>query len=168
MVAPYDSDTETALAHCFDRRTGKAVPSSVLASYREVLADYHLHSESKFHNGELYDRGTTERVHFEVISVEYIGKETHRLEEQFFLGEMPGAQIEYGHHPEGHVRLIAVLVEAAKVYGMERLANEANLSRQQLHAVIYCEAQPKRPTLIRLCRTLRTLISPVLHANYRN
>jgi hypothetical protein len=157
VVAPYDSNTEKALAHCFDRRTGKPVPSSVLASYREVLADYHLHSESKFHNGELYDRGATERVHVEVISVEYIGKEANRLEEQFFLGEMPDAQIEYGHHPEGYVRFIAVLLETGKAYGMERLATEAGLSRQQLHAILYCGAQPKRGTIVRLCRAIKLL-----------
>ena len=157
VVAPYDNNPEKALANCFDRRTGKPVPPSVLASFREVLADYHLHSESKFHNGELYDRGVTERVHVEVISVEYIGKEAHRLEEQFFLGEVPGAQIEYGHHPEGYGRFIEALLGASKTHGMERLAAEANLSRQSLHATLYCGAQPQRGTIVRLCRAIKLL-----------
>lgn len=56
---------------------------------------YHLHSESKFYNGELFNRGITERLHVEVVDVEYIGKEANRWEEQYFLGEAPEAQIEY-------------------------------------------------------------------------
>jgi DNA-binding phage protein len=160
VVAPYDSDPERALAKCFDRRTGKPVPISVLASYREVLANYHLHSESKFHNGELYDRGVTERMHVEVIAVDYIGKEANRWEEQYFLGEMPEAQIEYGLHPEGHQQLIAILSDAAKGHGMGALAEKAGLSRQQLHAILFCGAQPKRGTITGLCKAIRLLSLP--------
>lgn len=159
VVAPYDSDFQAAVACAFDRRTGQTVPKSILSSYKDsdVLAGYHLHSESKFANGELYDRGVTQRFHIEVIGIEYIGKEANRFEEQFFLGEMPEAQIEYGLHPEGHRRLIAALTEAARIFGTERLANEANVSRQQLHAILHCGALPKRATVVRLCRALRML-----------
>jgi hypothetical protein len=155
VVAPYDSDPERALAKCFDRRSGKPVPKAVLASYHDVLAHYHLHSESKFHNGELYDRGITERIQIEVIGVEYIGKEANRWEEQYYLGEMPGAQIEYGLHPDGLQRMIAVLIVAARSCGTEKLATAAQLSRQQLHAILYWGVKPKRGTLIRLCQALK-------------
>jgi len=161
VVAPYDSNPQAALAKAFDRRTGKPVPASILATYRDVLAHYHLHSESKFHNGELFDRGVTERFHIDVIDVEYIGKEANRWEEQFFLGEVPEAQIQYGRHPDGHQRLLAVLTEAVKEFGMSGVAAEARMSRQQLHAIICCGALPKRGTIIRLCRAIAFLVRKV-------
>lgn len=170
VVAPYDSDTEAAIAKAFDRRTGKPVSNSILASYRDadVLANYHLHSEAKFSNGELYDRGVTDQIHIEVIGVEYIGKEANRLEEQFFLGEVPEAQIEYGHHPRTHHRLITALIEAGKTYGMEKLAKEARLSRQQLHAILSGGAQPKRRTITRLCQALKILANQTRHSRMPN
>ena len=171
VVAPYDSDPQAALAKAFDRRTGTPVPASILASYRDALARYHLHSESKFDNGELFDRGVTERLHVEAIDVEYIGKEANRWEEQFFLGEAPAAHIEYGRHPDCHGRLIAVLIDAAKRFSMSRLAEAANMSRQQLHAIMYCGAQPKRGTIIQLCRAIKSLLQatqPTNTGTYQN
>ena len=99
VVAPFDDDTEAAADQAFDRRTGKWVPKEILATYREVLARYHLHSESKFENGDSFDRGLTKRRHVQAVALEYIGKEANRWEEQFYLGEIPGAQIEYGFMP---------------------------------------------------------------------
>jgi hypothetical protein len=158
VVAPYDLDPQAALAGAFDRCTGKPVPDSILKTYRDALADYHLHSESKFHNGEGDSRGLTERFHVDVIDVEYIGKEANRWEEQLSLGAIPEAQIEYGRHPDCYRRLIVVLIDAAKKFGMSRLADTADMSRQQLHAIMYCDAHPKRATVIRLCRAVKLLI----------
>jgi hypothetical protein len=158
VVAPYDSDPQGALALAFDRRTGKPVPMSILATYRDALAQYHLHSESKFDNGALFDRGITERFHVDVIDVEYIGKEANRWEEQFFLGETPEAQIQYGCHPHVHQRLLDVLTASVKAYGMEKLAAEARLSRQQLHAILSCGAKPRHATIVRLCRAIKALL----------
>lgn len=94
----------------------------------------------------------------EVVDVEYIGKEANRWEEQHFLGEMPEAQIEYGRHPERHKKLIAYLKNAADTHGNERVAKEAFLSRQQLHAILNNTAQPKRSTVVRLCRAIANLL----------
>jgi hypothetical protein len=157
VVAPFDSNPARARHDCFDRRTGNPVPAQTLATYSEAIADYHLHSEAKFENGNLFDRGITTRRHVEVVAIEYIGKEANRWEEQYSLGEMPGAQIEYGRHPEGHQRLIAALKDAAKTHGVGTLADVAKVSRQQLHAILSGGAQPGRATVGKLCKAMMAL-----------
>jgi hypothetical protein len=76
VVSVYDED---ASAHqCFDRLTGERVSSSILQSYAQALAQYHVHSESKFQNGEGNERGETLRWHVQAEFIEYIGKEANR------------------------------------------------------------------------------------------
>jgi DNA-binding phage protein len=89
-----------------------------------------------------------------VIDVEYIGKEANQWEEQFFLGETPEAQIEYDRHPDQREILITILTKAARTHGMENLARAAHLSRKQLHSILSGAPQPKRRTVIRLCKAL--------------
>jgi hypothetical protein len=148
VVAPFDDDPVRAAKKCFDRRSGRPVPPSILATYREAIADYHLHSESKFENGETTDRGITERRCVQAVAVEYIGKEANRWEEQFYLGEMPAAQIEYGTSRKGHRQLLKVIATAGRTFGKASLASTAQLSRQQLSAVLARDAEP-RPITIR-------------------
>ena len=50
-VAPFDRDPANAAAACFDRDTGIAIPLSVLKTYKDALAQYHLRPEHKFVNG---------------------------------------------------------------------------------------------------------------------
>jgi hypothetical protein len=157
VVAPYDSDPFRAAANCFDRRTGRPVPLSILATYKEVLADYHLHAESKFGNAETTDRGITERRHIQAVAVEYIGKEANRWEEQFHLGEMPDAQIEYGPSADSKGRIIRLISHAARTLGVAALAAEAGLSRQQLSAVLARHAEPRLQTIRELLRAIVTL-----------
>lgn len=152
VVSPFCSDPDAATETCFDRRTGRPVPSFVLRTYREAISDYHLHSEAKFENGELFDRGITARRHVEAIAVEYIGKEANRWEEQFFLGEVPEAQIEYGRHPNHQKKILAMLRETSRKFGISALARAARLSRQQLHTLLDEAASPRDATIARLCR----------------
>ena len=152
VVAPFNNDPVRGAERCFDRRTGRQVPVSVLATYREAVADYHLHSESKFENGETTNRGVTERRHIQAIAIEYIGKEANRWEEQFYLGELPEAQIEYGLTPEGRTRLIEVIRRVAINIGVSALARESGMSRQQVIAILGGRADPR-------CRTLYLLVA---------
>ncbi len=62
-VSAYDKDLEKAAASCFDRQTGEAVPQESLRTYEEALAQYHLHPEAKFHNGDYVDSGPMNRRH---------------------------------------------------------------------------------------------------------
>ncbi len=156
-VAPYDSDPARAASKCFDRRTGRPVPIHVLETYRDAISAYHLHSESKFENGELFDRGVTRRRHIQAVAVEYIGKEANRWEEQFFLGETPDAQIEYGTSPAARKSILKVIAKAARKFGKSALAGAGELSRQRLTAVIGKNAQPRPMTIVRLIHAIMEL-----------
>jgi len=52
-------DLDKATEHCFDRETGEPVPPERLKSYQEALAQYYLHPEAKFHNGDYWGHGVT-------------------------------------------------------------------------------------------------------------
>jgi hypothetical protein len=131
------------------------VPAVV--AYREAIAEYHLHSESKFENGDLFDRGITRRRHVRAVAVEYIGKEANRWEEQFFLGETPEAQIEYGSSPAATRAILKVIRRAARKFGMTKLADAAQLSRQQLTTLIGKKGNPHPATVVRLMRAVAEL-----------
>jgi hypothetical protein len=45
------------------------VPAEQLKSYEEALAQYHLHPEAKFHNGDYMDRSITSRRHLIAVAV---------------------------------------------------------------------------------------------------
>ena len=147
VVAPFNDNPAHGATRCFDRRTGRPVPLSILATYLEAIADYHLHSELKFDNAETTTRGLTERRHIEAVAVEYIGKEANRWEDQFYLGEMPEAQIEYGTSPKGKRQLVKLIGKAARKFGKSTLAETAGLSRQQLSAVLASNSQPRPQTI---------------------
>lgn len=153
-VAPYNDDIAVAAWSCFDRKTGEPAPLELLATYAEALAGYHLHSEAKFANGEAFDRGVTERRHVCAIAVEYIGKEANRWEEQFHVGEMPEAQIEYGVSDEGKRALLALVGRCAGRVGLSAIAVAAGMSRQQVAAILNGKAMPRS----RNVRALATVI----------
>lgn len=81
-TAAFETDPELAAQHAFDRQTGMPVPRSFLKTYAEVLRDYHLHAEAKFHGGFGGGRGKLRRRHIQAIAVRHIGKEAHNWQEQ--------------------------------------------------------------------------------------
>jgi hypothetical protein len=95
-VSAFSKNIREAAKTAFDRETGKPVLASLLMTYAEALAQYHLRPESKFCNGDFCDRGRTERRHVVATQVVHIGKEANKWEEQHFLGEDEEAEIEYG------------------------------------------------------------------------
>jgi hypothetical protein len=113
----YDSDLGKAAEGCFARETGKAVPGDQLMCYRDVLAQYHLHPESRFHNGDYTHRGFTRRRHVRATVTAYIGKEANRWEEQLHLGLDFEAQTEYGLSPEGQGRALDAARRVADTTG---------------------------------------------------
>jgi hypothetical protein len=155
VIAPYDDNVARGAAKCFDRRTGRPVPVSILATYREAVADYHLHPEVKFENGETTDRGVTDRRHIQAVAIEYIGKEANRWEEQFYLGEVPEAQIEYGINSARKWLISKFVARASRKFGKVELANVAQLSRQQLDNIMLGKAEA-RP------RTVKALLSAIM------
>jgi hypothetical protein len=155
-VAPFDKDVKKAANKCFDRVTGKPVPKSLLATYREALADYHLHAEAKFLNGEPFDRGRTIRQPVRATGIELIGKEANRWEEQFYLGEDEDAQISYGLLPASddfHQRLGGFI----KRFGLARVAEVAGVSRPPVTKLFKTKAAPTKRMRQRLEEALTVL-----------
>jgi hypothetical protein len=95
-VSAFNKNIREGAKAAFDRETGKPVPASLLMTYAEALAQYHLRPEAKFLNGDFCDRGRTERRHVIATQIVHIGKEANKWEEQHFLGEDEDAEIEYG------------------------------------------------------------------------
>jgi hypothetical protein len=116
-AAPFDTNLKKAIEKAFDRETGEAVPPEALKSYRQVLAQYHLHPESKFFNGDFLDTGHTVRRRVSVAGVRNIGKEADKLDERFHLGLNEDAAVEYGISLEGRDRLLTEMQKAVEVQG---------------------------------------------------
>jgi len=135
-VAPFDLHHHRAAANAFDRESGSLVPLSALKTYRTALAQYHLHPESKFHNGCHLDNGRTARRHVHAIGATYIGKEADRWEEQFFLGADPDATIDYGTGPSGEDALRSELKQAASRLGQRQLADLLDITRGTLKRLL--------------------------------
>lgn len=86
--APFERDPAKGAEAAFDRVTGEPVAVGQLKTYADALRGYHLSCESKFENGEAWDRGETRRRHVVVEAVELIGKEGNGVgsgPEQFHL-----------------------------------------------------------------------------------
>jgi len=156
-VSPYDMDHTKALRRCFDRATGEKVGSRQLKTYLDALAQYHLHPESKFLNGDYFDKGRTERRHVTVKAIRYIGKEANKWEEQFLLGANPDAQIEYGISPAHQAKTIDLIRKGTKIYGLRKLAKMAHMSYQQLSAITTGKAIPHAKTLAKLSDAINKL-----------
>lgn len=166
VVGPFCSDPSRSVRDCFDRRTGKPVPSSILATYREAIAGYHLHPESKFENGQYTDVGLTKRRHVQAVAVEHIGKEANRWEEKFFLGELTEAQIEYGMSAPERRRVVNLVTKAAKEFDQTALAETAGISRQHFVEILAGNATPKNATLRALLDAVKALMEK--HQHERN
>src|SRR5262249_8856508 len=118
------------------RTSGFRRYGSHLKTYRQALAQYHLHPEAKFHHGDYLDRGPTARRHIEVTAIEHIGKEANRWEEQLYLGLDPEAQIAYGTTPEDRERLRGSVLRAGRRFGQRALAEAAGVSPREVGAIL--------------------------------
>ena len=129
VAAPYERNAQIAADKAFDRADGEPVPAHLLRTYREVLAQYHLHPETKFHNGDFLDAGRTSRRHVRPLGpIDNIGKEANRWEEQFYLGSNPETQIGYG-SGEREIDAYALGVrELMTPFGVREISREAGVS----------------------------------------
>jgi hypothetical protein len=135
-VAPYHSDPAKAADKCFDRDTGVVIPPSVLKTYKDALAQYHLRPEHKFLNGSHADRGITRRRHVRAIAVRYIGKESNRWEEQYYLGADDGADIRYRPGSQEPKPLLGWLRERISEIGQRRAARESGVARRTVERLM--------------------------------
>jgi transcriptional regulator with XRE-family HTH domain len=148
-IAPYDRDPVEAVKACFDRETGKPILADRLKTYAQALSSYHVRPESKFENGDFYDRGPTRRRHVRAIRVEYIGKESNRWEEQYYLGLDDGADIPYGPNPNGPSTHAAELKSLVEEFGERTVARQINVSRNTLRRILSGENQSPSRRLLR-------------------
>ncbi len=156
-VAPYDRDPVRAAAHCFDRETGEPVSRRQLKTVNQALVRYHLHPDRKALGGEYRDAGTTHPLHVRVIAIHFIGKEAHRWEEQFHLGEAPDAQTEYGTMPSDHQQMLAMVREGIRRHGARAVAERARVSRQHVSSVVSGVSTPSAGALGALARAVAGL-----------
>jgi hypothetical protein len=156
-VAPYDKDNTKAAALCFDREIGKPVPIDGLKSYVKALAQYHLHPEMKFLNGDYLDRGATRRRHVRAIGIRLIGKEANHWEEQFFLGLSEVAQIDYGQDPNSAELFRQELRRAASVHRIRRLSEVSGIARNSLSLIAKGQIAVTPIIVEKLIRAMTTL-----------
>ena len=133
------------------------MPTERLKSYHEALAQYHLHPEAKFYDGDYLDCGATLRRHIVATAIEHIGKEANRWEEQLYLGLGLEAQIEYGTAPSDHERILEVVRRAGERFGQRKLASASNTSRSVVSAILCGKRGPTLTALGKLYRALPRL-----------
>ncbi len=148
-IAPYSRNPQDASKNCFDRVTGLPIGPECLKTYRETLAQYHLRPEMKFRNGDYHDRGFTRRRHVDVTGIRHIGKEANRLEEQYFMGMQPDAQIDYGLGTAGDDEQLSELRQLTQHFGQRRATTEFGVSRGIVGRLCKQGFENVRPTAIR-------------------
>lgn len=116
-IAPFSMESATIAATAFDRITGNAIPASQLQTYRDAIAQYHLHPESKFLNGDSVDRGITRRRHIRASAIRYIGKEANEIDLQQVLGADSELDPEYGLSAESVSQIRTTLAELVALVG---------------------------------------------------
>jgi hypothetical protein len=83
------------------------------------------------------------------IRVEYIGKESNRWEEQYFLGPDEGADIPYGPNPNAPITHVAELKSLVEEFGERQVALQIKTSRNTLRRMISGENRAPSQRLLR-------------------
>jgi hypothetical protein len=105
-----------------------------------------LHPESKFHNGDYLNRGTTRRRQVYVATVRNIGKEANEWEAQFYLGFDEEEQVDYGLAPKSSHSLSRGMRVAVKRLGQRAVARESGVSRRTIERLM--KGETVRPATI--------------------
>ena len=82
------------------------------------------------------DVGTTSRRHIFSQSLDYIGKEANRWEEQYHLGAYRDALVEYGTSYDRRKTILRVVVNATGRFGYRKLAKAASMSPRKLSDIV--------------------------------
>jgi hypothetical protein len=151
-IAPFDRDHAQAIKLAFDRETGLPVKPDALATYRQLLALYPLHPESKFANGDYVDRGVTRRRHIRFAGVRHIGKEANRWEEQHFTGLDDEAVPDYGLTPQDIEGRRDTVREAQARFGLRALAKKSGMASKSVADAIKVAANGAAGVIERLNR----------------
>lgn len=156
-VAPYNKNPSKSLVHCFDRATGESVSKNQLKTYLDGLAQYHLHPETKFLNGDYLDTGKTQRRHMVVNAIQHIGKEANKWEEQFYTGIDDEAQIEYGISLDDRNAMLQAVLDAISKHGNKAIATASHVSSRHVLKIQCGQSHPTDATLAKLYAAARRL-----------
>lgn len=160
-VAPFETEMSKIAATAFDRESGKPVPVQDLQTYREAIAQYHLHPESKFRNGDHCDRGSTHRRHIRARGICHIGKEANELERQAMLGANGELDPDYGLTDDSVLQIREELGALADELGIARAAATLRLPPRQFASMLLSKSRPDEATARKISARL-----PVAMAEY--
>ena len=168
-VAPFDKNPVIAAQNAFDRITREPIAVEFLKTYQQALAQYHLHPEDKFLNGDFLDRGTTLRRHVRVTEIEYIGKESNKWEDQYYFGFDPEEEIHYGSKPVDAESLFEAVQAIVAAQGLRTTAKELRISRTKLSKLLENEfGDCPTAFLQRISRIVAGINSRLNQENERN
>jgi hypothetical protein len=129
--APYNRDPYKSLPRIRDRVTGEPVGQEWLRTYAEALRGYHRHPETKFLHGEAMDSGQTQRRHVFVETIEDIGKEADRWDDEEPLTADSEFTVSYGVSETDRSTMLAVIQSVSK-RSKRRLARAAKVSTRSI------------------------------------
>lgn len=135
-IAPFSKDSGTIAATAFDRISGEMIPASDLQTYREAIAQYHLHPESKFLKGDFVDRGITLRRRIRASAIRYIGKEANEIDRQQVLGADSELDPDYGLSGDSVTQIRTVLAELVALVGKAGAARALRIPPGRLIAIL--------------------------------
>jgi hypothetical protein len=168
-VAPFHKNPNIAAKTAFDRISRELIPVEHLKTYQQALAQYHLHPEDKFLNGDFLDRGTTIRRHVRVTEIEYIGKESNKWEDQNHFGVFPEDDMNYGSAPVATASVFKALKAIVEAQGLRTTAKELRISRTKLSKLLENElAGCSTAFLQRISRIVAGINSRLNQKNERN
>ncbi len=127
-VAPYSRKPYFMLSRAWDAASGKPVERRWLRSYAEALRAYHLHPETKFLHGEATDCGPTFRRHVFVETIEDIGKEADRWDDEAPIAAEDEFTVSYGISETDREKMLAVIQSVSK----RQLARTAHVSTRTI------------------------------------
>ena len=156
-TAPFSRDSERAAHQAFDRQTGMTVPIEFLKTYSDVLRNYHLHAEAKFHGGFGDNRGKLNRRHIHAVAVRHIGKEAHNWEEHALTGGEGDIAVRRGHGIINRSKTLQDIRGARTRFGVRALSRAAGIGDGLLKAA--CDGVPevKAEKLVTLLRAAHLL-----------
>lgn len=131
-IAPFTNDPSIAAATAFDRTSGELIPAEKFGTYAESLAQYHLHPENKFLNGDFLDTGMTLRRHVQATGICNIGKEANDLERQVKLGYDKSAQPAYGYCPDDITKLQCELERLCRVFSQHVISQHGGITAKRI------------------------------------
>ena len=144
-----------------DRITREPIPIEHLKTYQQAIAQYHLHPEDKFLNGDFLDRGTTVRRHIRVTGIEYIGKESNKWDDQYYFGFDPDEEIHYGSKPPDARALSKAVQAIADTKGLRITAKELRMSRTKFSKGYHRAAAASSPEIA--CANWGIFLQTLIH-----